>query len=80
MTLKVVDLKRNEDPREVIEGLEDLLRRAKAGEIESYVAVVVRADDGAFMTRGSGHKNKLVMAGALAFAMHDFVTAGRTED
>jgi uncharacterized MAPEG superfamily protein len=79
VTLKVVDLKRNEDPREVIDGLEDLLQRAKAGEIESYVAVIIRASDGAFMTRGSGHKNKLAMAGALAFAMHDFITGGRTE-
>jgi hypothetical protein len=79
VTLKVVDLKVNEDPQEVVEGLEDLLRRARNGEIESYVAVIIRASDGAFMTRASGHKNKLRMAGALAFAMHDFVTGGHDE-
>jgi hypothetical protein len=73
MTLKVVAARINEDPQEVISAAEDLLRRAKEGEIESFVAVIVRASDQSFMTKITGHKNKLVMAGALAFALHDFI-------
>ena len=72
MTLKVVAARINEDPQEVVSALEDLLRRAKEGEIESFVAVIISADQ-SFMTRISGHKSKLAMAGALAFALHDFV-------
>lgn len=74
MALNVVKARINEDPQEVVSALEDMLRRAKEGEIESFVMVMIRAADGAFMTRVTGHKNKLAMAGALAFAQHDFLT------
>ena len=79
-TLNVVKAKINEDPQEVISAAEDLLRRAREGEIESFVAVIIRASDGAFMTRITGHRNKLAMAGALAFALHDFTDRDTTCD
>lgn len=72
MPADLVKLEQKTDPREVIATLTELLKRAKEGEFESFIAMCVRPDR-TFFTRSSGYKNSLEMIGALQCAVHDVI-------
>ena len=76
MAAKIVQLEKT-DPRGVIEGLEELLQRAKDGEFDSFIAVCLRPD-GSYMTRTSGCKNTLEMIGALQMVQYDLAVRSET--
>lgn len=77
MTVELVKLEPKADPRGVIEGLEELLQRAKDGEFDAFIAVCMRADS-SYMTRTSGCKNTLEMIGALHVVQQDLVIASES--
>lgn len=56
----------------LVEGLEALLERAKTGEIEGLAYVALRPDQ-KFEVKKIGWCSSLEMAGALAYALHDFL-------
>jgi len=74
MTLEIVKLEPKQDPRKVIETLEELVRRAKEGEFEAVVAVCMRPS-GTFFTRSSGYPSSLELIGALFAAQNDLLKA-----
>ena len=70
----LVALEQPIDPREVMAALSELMEAAKVGEVECFIAVVMRPD-GTFFTRSSGYKNSLELIGALHCAQHDLTVA-----
>lgn len=74
MSAEIIKLEIDNDPREVISILTELLDRAKNGEFESFIGVCLRTDR-TFFTKSSRYKNSLEMIGALHTAIHDVVEA-----
>ncbi len=72
--MSIVVLKQPVDSSKVVETLEELLKLAKDGEIESFIIVVMRPDK-SFFTSTSCYKNSLELIGALQCAQHDLVIA-----
>jgi hypothetical protein len=72
--VSIVVLKQPVYSSKVVETLEELLKLAKDGEIESFITVVMRPD-GSFFTRSSCYKNSLELIGALHCAQHDLIVA-----
>ncbi len=70
----LVALEQPLDPREVMATLSEMLEQAKAGEVESFIAICMRPD-GTFFTHHSGCKNLLALIGALHCAQHDLTVA-----
>ncbi len=72
--MTVVVLEKPIDPRQVLETLSEMTEQAKAGELESFIAVCMRPD-GSFFTRSSCCKNSLELIGALHCAQHDLTVS-----
>ena len=68
--------KRNANPDNVIDLLEELLIRAKEGEYETIVLVGIRPD-ASFFTCSSGVKSIMQAVGALAIAQQDLMAVAK---
>ncbi len=74
MSAEIVKLEVDDDPREVISLLNEIIAHAKEGEVESIIMIVMRPDK-SFFTRSSRYHNSLEVIGALTCAINDVVKA-----
>lgn len=70
---KIVELRPNRNA-ELIERIKELVEEVDRGEFQGCVLVKLR-EDGSFATQQLGRCSRLMLAGALAFAQHDLMTA-----
>ena len=71
MTPKILHFKKNTDQRGVIALLEELLEKAKSGDIHAVTVVFVMDDR--VVTRSSGMNSNMQMIGAFACAQADLM-------
>lgn len=74
MSAEIVKLEIDNDPREIISVLNEIIEYAKKGEVESVIMIVMRPD-GSFFTKSSRYHNCLEVIGALTCAIDDVVKA-----
>lgn len=71
--LKVVQWKKNEDPLQLVQVLEEMLKRAREGSMKGFVGAELHMDGQRFRTVYAGDYSAMIGIAALRFTERDMM-------